>query len=236
MEGTGMMKIPSGFMSLKPPSPEEKLASDKAQLKEAAKGFENQFLNQMVKSMRSTVHHDDGLIKQNFAEQIFTENLDQKYVEGWADRGGVGLADMIYKQISERYFADTKKDFGKAPGMMPIQPGKDAHHFMPISDPVKMKVIEPGPEAKLQYRFEVQDPSGKPYDVQAPLAGKVVDQARLADGWSVLRLDHGQGKTSELTFPGRLAENVSGQEVGTGQKLGVLDPSRPVMAWKFDWT
>src|SRR5262245_47892062 len=83
-------------------SPEQKLKEQDGQLREAAKMYENHFLNEMVKAMRSTVKHDDGLIKQNFGEKIFSEQLDQQYVDGWANKGGVGLADLIYNQLRER--------------------------------------------------------------------------------------------------------------------------------------
>ena len=58
----------------------------------------------MVKAMRSTVHKDDGFLPTNMAENIFSEQLDQQYVEKWADKGGIGLADMIYNQMHERMF------------------------------------------------------------------------------------------------------------------------------------
>ena len=69
------MKIQNG-VSLVPPSPAEAEAKRDLQLKNAAKMYENHFLNEMVKSMRKTVSQEDGLIKRNFAEQIFTEQLD----------------------------------------------------------------------------------------------------------------------------------------------------------------
>src|SRR5262245_11435394 len=69
------------------------------QLREASKLYETHFLNEMVKAMRSTVKRDGGLMQPNFAEKIFGEQLDNQYVEGWANKGGIGLADLIYTQI-----------------------------------------------------------------------------------------------------------------------------------------
>lgn len=228
------MKIQNGI-SLQQPDPETKAKQLDGQLRDAAKMYEGYFLNQMVKAMRSTVNREDGVVKQNFAEKIFTEQLDGQYVDAWSNKGGVGLADMIYNQISEKYQAATqKKDFLHGKGALPVAPKKDIHG-VPAADSIQFKTIPPGPEAKLEYRFEIQQPSGAEYEVQAPLPGKVLESKTLGEGWSLVRMDHGQGVTSEMTFPGRATESGSGADVQPGQRLGVLDPGRPVLAWKLDW-
>ncbi|MGE0527351.1 MAG: rod-binding protein [Bdellovibrionales bacterium] len=229
------MKIQNGF-SLKPTSPEAQAAMQDQRLRQAAKMYENHFLNEMVKSMRKTVDREGGMIKPSFAENIFTEQLDQQYVQGWTDRGGVGLADVIYNQIRERYDSATKKDFGHPPGPLPIAPRQEAHGLQ-SPDSLRMKVLPSGPDAKLNYRFEVPDPSGAGYEAQAPWSGTLMESPlRLADGWNVVRLDHGRGLTSEVTFPGAVAEFGAGETVEAGRKLGRLDSQRPVLAWKLDWT
>lgn len=94
------MKI-NRFFSPKQMTPEELKAHQDSQMKEASQAYEKYFLNEMVKAMKSTVHKEGGLIKENFAEKMFSENLDQEYVDGWSKSGGVGLADMIYQQLQE---------------------------------------------------------------------------------------------------------------------------------------
>lgn len=228
------MKIQNGI-SLQPLTPEAKASKLDGQLREAAQMYENHFLNQMVKAMRSTVNHEDGLVKQNFAEKIFSEQLDGKYVDGWTQKGGVGLADMIYSQIKEQYFNGKQKQLPHQPGQtLPIAPKKEAIGISP-AESIKMKAIPPPGDGKLSYRFEVQDPSGAEFEVQAPLSGKVASVERLDQGWNLVKLDHGQGLSSEMTFPGRLTESVTGKAVEPGQKLGILDTSRPVLAWNLDW-
>lgn len=231
------MKIQNG-VSLKPSSPQELKAQRETQLREAAKMYETHFLNEMVKSMRKTVGDEDGgLIKKNMAEKIFGEQLDNQYVENWANKGGVGLADMIYNQINERYLEGTKRNFLQKPGVMPIVPRKDPSGIQPM-DSIQMKMIPPTAGHKLEYRFEIPEAAanGLGFDALAPLEGHVVESAQLGDNWSVVKLDHGQGVTSELTFPGRLAPIDAGRAVGAGLRLGTIDPSRPVLAWKLDWT
>lgn len=230
------MKIEKGF-SLKSDAPDVKAKKVEGQLRDASQMYENYFLNEMVKAMRSTVNREDGLMKPSFAEKIFEGQLDQQYVENWAKKGGVGLADMIYTQINDKFMAGQKAGNGKSfnikGGMMPISPKKDPIGI-PSSDSIQMKAIPPGPEAKMEYRFEVPNPSGQ-FEVQAPLKGRIVAAKTLGEGWQSVKLDHGQGLESELTFPGTLPEIGTGIDVEAGQSLGQLDGGRPVLAWKLDW-
>jgi flagellar protein FlgJ len=70
------------------------------QLKEAARLYEAQFLRQMVKGLRATVPESD-LVPKSQGERIFQGMLDEQYADQWAAEGGVGLADMIYRQMRE---------------------------------------------------------------------------------------------------------------------------------------
>ena len=228
------MKIQNGF-SLQPLPPEAKAADQDAKLKEAAKMYEGHFLNEMVKAMRSTVKQDEGFIPPSFAEKIFSEQLDQQYVEGWSKRGGVGLADMIYNQIRDQYYGASHKQIQPLNHVLPIAPKRDPLGI-PATDSIQMKTIPSQPGAKLGYRFEVPDPSLGGYDVQAPMAGKISHVEPLDQGWNLVRLDHGEGLQSEMTFPGRVTESSVGQTVEPGQKLGILDPTRPVLAWNLEWS
>jgi peptidoglycan hydrolase FlgJ len=187
-----------------------------------------------VRAMRSTVPKEDGILKKNFAEQIFQGQLDQQYVEGWTQKGGVGLADMIYSQINDRI--QGLKAGNPQKGVIPISPKTEAHGIPASGDSIQMKTIPPEKGAKLQYRFEVPNPSGAAFEAQSPMSGKVVESKALSDNWNTVRLDHGQGLQSELTFPGSRAQLGAGTEVQAGQRLGLLDSSRPVLAWKLDWT
>lgn len=229
------MKIQNGY-SLKPQDQAEVAEKRDLQLRNAAKMYETHFLNEMVKAMRKTVPREDGVIKHNFAEQIFTEQLDGQYVEGWSNKGGVGLADMIYSQLKDRFGGGEGR---KVPmrGMLPIAPGKEPFGVK-STESIQMKSIPPSQGAQLEYRFQVQDAvaDGGQTEARAPMDGKMVESYKLDDGWNLVKLDHGQGLTSELTFPGTVTESAAGTEVEAGLKLGYLDPRRPVLAWKLDWT
>jgi flagellar protein FlgJ len=227
------MKIQNGI-SLTPADAETKLQQQKTAMRDAAEMYEGYFLDQMVRAMRSTVPKEDGILKKNFAEDIFSGQLDQQYVENWTKKGGIGLADMIYNQMSER-LNGLGKGLPLNKGVLPISPKKE-FHGVPASDSIQFKTLPAGKPTQAQYRFEVPNPSGAAFEAQAPMDGKVMESKALTEGWNMVRLDHGQGLQSELTFPGASAQIGLGQEVRAGQRLGLLDSSRPVLAWKLDWS
>src|ERR1700733_15423656 len=71
---------------------------------EAARGFENQFVRQLISEMRKTVPKDE-LLPESMTEDIFKEQLDGEYADKWVQNGGIGLADIIYDQLEQRYGA-----------------------------------------------------------------------------------------------------------------------------------
>lgn len=71
---------------------------DPQQLKEAAQQFEAVFIQQMFKEMRSTVP-DDGLIPRGNADDTFTQMQDAEAAKIMAERGGIGLADLMLQEL-----------------------------------------------------------------------------------------------------------------------------------------
>ena len=71
---------------------------DKA-LKAACKSFEAMFLNMMYREMRSTVH-EGGLFGEDNATKIFEDMRDSELSKQMAEAGGIGLGDMLYRQLS----------------------------------------------------------------------------------------------------------------------------------------
>ncbi len=69
------------------------------QLKEACKGFETMFLQMMYRQMRKTVP-ENAMFKKSNAMNIFEDMRDSELMKQTADGGGVGLADLIYKQLA----------------------------------------------------------------------------------------------------------------------------------------
>ena len=76
-------------------------AADKedAALKEACKGFEAMFLNMMYREMRSTVPKNT-LFGESNAMNIFEDMRDTELTKKIAEGGGIGLGDLLYKQLA----------------------------------------------------------------------------------------------------------------------------------------
>jgi flagellar protein FlgJ len=70
-------------------------------LRESAEQFEAIFVQQLIKSMRSSVQKG-GLISGGRAEEIFQEMLDGKYSEVISGSKSLNLADLIYRELKQR--------------------------------------------------------------------------------------------------------------------------------------
>ena len=69
-------------------------------LREACEGFEAMFLSMMYKQMRATVPESDLFGKKSNAIKIFEDMRDTELMNQAAKSGGIGLADMMMKQLS----------------------------------------------------------------------------------------------------------------------------------------
>ena len=63
---------------------------------QAAKAFESLFLEQLLGEMRRGVP-EGGLFKRGFAEKTFQQMLDRSHAENMAERGGVGLSELLLR-------------------------------------------------------------------------------------------------------------------------------------------
>lgn len=68
------------------------------ELKKACEGFEAMFLNMMYRQMRATVP-EDPLFGESHALKIFQDMRDDELMKNVAAGGGIGIADMMYKQL-----------------------------------------------------------------------------------------------------------------------------------------
>jgi flagellar protein FlgJ len=78
-------------------------SKDAVKLKKACKDFESYFINYIYKQMQNSVNsinNGEGVIKRSQGEDIFTDMLAQEYSKQATQQGGIGLADMMYKQLS----------------------------------------------------------------------------------------------------------------------------------------
>jgi len=79
-------------------TPKKVPGRDPRKLKEQARQFEAIFIQQMFKEMRNTVPKD-GLIEPGNADDIYTQMQDAEAAKVMAHHGGIGLADLMLKQL-----------------------------------------------------------------------------------------------------------------------------------------
>ncbi|WP_285907048.1 rod-binding protein [Pseudodesulfovibrio pelocollis] len=93
-------------------------AGDKSkQLRQACQNFEAVFISKLWQEMRNTVPKD-GYTKSK-QEDMYLSMFDKDFAETMAQAGGIGLADLIYDQLSEK-LKETSRD--ALPGAVSIRP------------------------------------------------------------------------------------------------------------------
>lgn len=216
-----MLKIKSQPMALQKQSPSSQEIEGK--VRSAAEMYEKHFLREMVKAMRKTVSHG-GLVKKNMAEKIFSEKLDGEYVDVWGKKGGIGLSDVIYEQVMQRFgqqMGVRGKSVARPQG--PINLKESSMTVLPQSQS-STKALE-FKVKKLQKTQEVKE-------VLSPWSGMLVDARRLESGHVLGRVEHDQGLVSELIFKGSLADSRPGDMLRSGQTIGLLGPEAEGFFWR----
>lgn len=88
--------VASMALSTKKPS----LPANKDPMKKTAQEFEAIFVQQMFKEMRRTIP-EGGLLPRGNAEEIFTSLQDMEAARQLTTHGGIGLAEMLTKQLNK---------------------------------------------------------------------------------------------------------------------------------------
>ena len=85
--------------------PEQKSAipgalSDKEELKHACEELESLFLYHLLKEMRTTIPKS-GLMGDNSAQEMYTQMADSELARDLSSKGGIGLSDMLLRQLNQ---------------------------------------------------------------------------------------------------------------------------------------
>lgn len=75
-------------------------ASDE-ELMEVCKEFETYMLEQVVKSMESTIGKDEEESSTSYMD-MFGDNLTNSYAKSISDQGKIGLAQMLYESMKRQ--------------------------------------------------------------------------------------------------------------------------------------
>jgi len=78
---------------------------DDKELKKACKEFESTILYMVYKSMKATIPKSN-LIPESAGRDIIESMLDEQLVKEVSEKGGFGLAEMLYKQLKSAYNID----------------------------------------------------------------------------------------------------------------------------------
>ncbi|WP_284680406.1 rod-binding protein [Aceticella autotrophica] len=73
---------------------------NKEKLKKECKELESQFVGIMLNEMKKTIPKDP-ITGDDFATDVFTSMLYDKYAEAISEKESLGLADTMYKQLSK---------------------------------------------------------------------------------------------------------------------------------------
>lgn len=125
---------------LPPPS-----AGEAARLQWAAEQLESLFINELWKSMRRTVNKT-GMF-DGPGVQLFEEMLDEERSKVMARAGGLGLAALLYEQLSQ-YLPEAPRGDAAAAAVHPAdeQAGPEADEPGPTTDEPKLPPAdEPAP-------------------------------------------------------------------------------------------
>ncbi|MFH1058696.1 MAG: peptidoglycan DD-metalloendopeptidase family protein [Pseudomonadota bacterium] len=102
----------------------EKQLKEQAKLKQASRMFEAYFLQMMMKEMRKTVQKS-GFMGGGYAEEMFTDLLDQNRAEQASNGRSMGIASMMEAQLSR----DRIKSPTATRMKMPSADGRQGQEF-----------------------------------------------------------------------------------------------------------
>ena len=81
------------------PSGEGRRPVEDAKLKEACQQFESLFIQQLFKESRQGLASLSGE-QRSFGREVYEGWQDEQYARAMSSSGGIGLADMLYRQLS----------------------------------------------------------------------------------------------------------------------------------------
>lgn len=235
-------KVNSNFIRLNQAAAEPKDSAQQAsetekKYREVSQLYEKYFIGEMMKGMRSTVQ-ESGFIKQNNAEKIFRDQLDDQYSEQWGKAGGIGLSHLIYDQLVQRYgtgkVQDSQKAIDKPQGPMAL----DAHANISLAR-VSSDLHEKnymGTQAiknDSAMTFQFRSPPEQRTELQNPWAGTLLDKKYLQTDQLQYRIKHDNGLESLIltqgTGLGADQQLSQGDTIRSGQQLGWISPASPLV-------
>jgi len=166
-----------------------KQAPDQA-LKAAARQFESVFLNMMLKSMRDATPQDGAFDSEQ--TKMFTGMLDQQLAQSMASRG-VGLADVMVRQLGHAQSADPSASKAKTPAATTGVPSAYS------------------PDIQQSFIDKLKAPAEKASRSTGVPAHLILGQAALESGWGKREIKMADGSDSHNLFGIKAGKDWNGK-------------------------
>lgn len=216
---SGVTSRESGGFTINKPidlKKENNISNEK--LREVADLYEKHFIKEMMKQMKSTLP-EGGLIKKNNAENIFQDQLDDQYSSEWNKRGGFGISDLIFQQLSQK-FGDKEKNIEKPLG--PIE----------FKDSSKILKLPNSPEHTYQIQPLDLKKENNNVNVTSPWAGVLQNKNVMDADKTSYRIKHDNGLESLILIHGGSTEQTrhlsQGDQIQAGDSLGKANAASPL--------
>lgn len=221
-----------------PPTAENKAQQMDQKLHGVADMYEQHFIREMMKQMRSTVS-EGGFIKANNAEKIFQEQLDDQYSEQWQKSGGIGFSKIIYDQLIDKYGPQFGLKGHEAKPQGPIDMGGKSQYtgsVTPAASAAPPKTLDEAGEQALKTHspitFKFQTPQNEKQALTSPWAGVLLDKKFLERDQVQYRIKHDNGLESLIltrgTGLGPEQKLSPGDTIEAGQQLGWASAASPL--------
>ena len=76
-------------------------SKDEEKLMQSCRELESVFLSKVMETMRASIPRSE-FITRSFAEETFESMLYDEYAREISKNGSIGIAEMIYKQLSQK--------------------------------------------------------------------------------------------------------------------------------------
>jgi flagellar protein FlgJ len=208
-------------ISNNPQATQETKDSRDPRIMAAARMYEQEFLKEMVTAMRQAVPKSE-YTKESMGEKIFNDQLYDQYVEQWSNVGGVGLSDLIYDQVLEKFGPQQKIERPKGPI------STENHKTFQIENKTQGANGQTG-AMLLQVTPQKNSEDSK---ILMPWKGEITSIQNLESGEKAAFVKHENGLRSTFLFKGTLAANK--KDFSPGEALASLSGENKNFLWKLD--
>jgi len=176
-------------------------APDKA-LAAAAKQFEAVFMNMLLKSMREATPQEGMFDSEQ--TKLFTSMLDQQLAQNMGGARGIGLADMMVKQLSRQTVTTNQTATGADMGVKPVAVPAAAKTVSAIPSAYSENAQQDFVKRMMPHALIASSETGLP-------AHQMIGQAALESGWGRREILMPDGSNSFNLFGIKAGDNWSGK-------------------------